>query len=219
MRWFDFLNDLGYFAIAVAALGSLSRTILIHWLNKDVAGYQSKLREAHDIEIEKLRNDLRIRSIEHEIRFRSIHEKQAEVIAETYSRLNILHTSVSSYVSIIGRGGGPSKEECLEAATAANKDFTTYFFPRKIFFPKETGQKVKTLSSKLADAANLMTSGLTSEKIKTGGFRDYWGSANDILDEHVPPLLDQLQLDFQKLLGVVALPHKDEELNNDKGIP
>ena len=67
--WLEVLGQLGVFGIA----GWLGRTIIVHWLDKDVANYRSNLQNTHNIEMERLRNDLRIRSIEHEIRLRSIH--------------------------------------------------------------------------------------------------------------------------------------------------
>ena len=81
MTWPDVVTQLASFGIGVAALGWLARAIIVHWLGKDVEQYRSKLQSAHDVEMEKLRNDLRLRSIEHEIRFRSIHARQADALA------------------------------------------------------------------------------------------------------------------------------------------
>lgn len=206
MTGLDVLTQLGTFGIGVATLGWLARTIFVHWLGKDVEQYRSKLQNAHDVEMEKLRNDLRLRSIEHEIRFRSIHERQAEALSGTYSRLYSLHRAVSSYVHFLDWSNGPSKEEKLKAVADTHEEFRSFFFPQKIFFPRSTGERVKSMADKCAEIANVFTRGQRREQMATRSPQqddgDYWDKAYEMMKDEVPPLLEQLERDFQRLLGV-----------------
>ena len=53
--------------------------------------HKAQLKSQSDIAIERLRADLSIATAEHNIQFARLHEKRAEVIAETYARLTELH--------------------------------------------------------------------------------------------------------------------------------
>jgi len=210
----DVLKQLGLFGIGVTAIGWLIRTIIVHWLDRDVAKYRSDLHSARDVEMERLRNDLRIRSIEHEIRFRSIHERQAEVLAETYSCLYKLNKAVASYIAILEHQGDPSKEEKLKVVSQMHDKFQSYFNPRKIFFPKTLGDRVMSVANKFAEIANIFTRGQQREQ--RGSYSppdepDHWQKAYDRMKDEVPPLLEQLEQGFQRLLGVTELCPNDSE--------
>lgn len=196
MMWLEVVQQLGIVAIVVSALAWIGRRAVTHWLDKNVAKYQSDLRNAHDVELEKLRNDLRLAATEHEVRFRSLHAKQAEVIAETYKRLCDVHTRVASYVNPLEWQGEPTKDEKAKIAAAAVKDFNDFFYPRLIFLPRETGSRVKELANKLVGVANEFSFG------RMGDGHDYWSKAHNFLKDEVPPLLLDLQNEFQRLLGV-----------------
>ncbi len=194
MAWLEFFEQVGLFGI----IGLVFKSIITHWLDKDVAKYHSSLQHTHNIALEKLRTDLSIRSIEHEIRFRSIHEKQAEILAETYSLLYQLQEVVASYVAISESSGEPTKKEKLKIVADASENFRTYFYPRKIFFPYATGESTSALANKLTEITNVFAIG----QIIQDGTVAYWGKTNKLIKEEIPPLLNQLEQEFQRLLGV-----------------
>ncbi len=203
--WWDIIETIGLSGIGIAAIAWLIQKIVIHWLDKDVEKFRNKLQCSHDVEIEKFRNDLNIRSIEHEIRFRSIHEKQAEILAETYSHLHEVHSAVTSYVKELELGSEPSKDEKAKVVYEAYEKFRAYFYPRKIYFPRQTGDRVQELGNKLVKTANTFAWGqwrerqgrpLSPEK------ENHWDTTAKMMEEEIPPLLEQLVNDFQNLLGV-----------------
>lgn len=211
MKLLSILENLCIFGAGLTVLGFLSRTIIIHWLNKDVEKYKAKLQNAHDVEMEKLRNELNIRYIEHDIRFRSIYEKQAEIIAETYSLLYELNRSVDSYVAILEQTGEPSKEDKFESVIKAYDDFKTYFYPRKIYFPQNISKEIENLSNTLVRISNEFSQGRWREQsgIPTKD-QNYWEETSKMIRETIPPLLRQLENDFQKILGVIDLRGKQD---------
>ena len=162
--WKEIAGQLGMFGIGVAALGVLSKMLLTHLFDQGIEKYKLGLQAAHDVEMEKLRNDLTLKSIEHEIRFRSIHERQATVIAETYAKIHDVQKAVSSYVAIFEEGGEPSKEEKLKLVANAYEAFRACFYPQRIFFPRATGKRIMDFSNKLADVVNLFTHGQRREE-------------------------------------------------------
>lgn len=162
--------------------------------------------------MERLRNDLRIRSIEHEIRFRSIHERQAKVLAGTYSRLYQVHRAVASYVAMFEQAGEPSKEEKLKIVVDAYEKFRSFFYPRKIFFPKTTGDQAMAVANKFSEIANIYTFG---ELLERSGRQplpegdDHWSKTMSMMRDEIPPLLEQFERDFQRLLGVEDTGEQD----------
>lgn len=218
--WLEVFRQLGVFTIAVAVIGWLGRTIIVHWLDKDVTNYRSNLQNTHDIEMERFRNDLRIRSIEHEIRFRSIHERQAKVLAGTYSRLYEVHKAVASYVAIFEQPNEPPKEEKLKIVADAYENFRSFFYPRKIFFPKTTGDQAMAVANKFSEIANLFTFGERRERsarppLPEGD--DHWSKTMNMMRDEISPLLEQLERDFQRLLGVDQTGEQDGKKQQEYG--
>lgn len=212
MTWTDLFSQLGVFGLGVTAVSFLCRSVIAHWLDRDVTRYRADLQRAHDLELESLRNDLRLRSIEHEIRFRSIHEKQAEVIAETYLRLYNVYSSVCSYVKEIEHSSEPSKAQKFKMTENAYTEFRQFVYPRLLYLPNATAQLVKELGNQLAGITNEFTFGLRKERHAPRSAStsdsdeddDFWMKADKMLEEQVPPLLKRLEADFQRLLGVRA---------------
>ena len=63
--------------------------------------HKAQLKSQSDASLERLRADLSIATVEHNIQFTRLHEKRAEVIAETYARLTELHVALGDYVKIL----------------------------------------------------------------------------------------------------------------------
>lgn len=218
--WTELFGQLGMFGIGVTAIGVLSKMLLTHLFDQGIEKYKLGLQATHDVEMEKLRNALTLKSIEHEIRFRSVHEKQATVMAETYAKIYEVHKTVSSYVAILEQGGDPSKEEKLKLVATAYEAFRDCFYPQRIFFPKETGRRVMDFANKLTEVTNMFTHGQqrearmvhnrrTSENEAAAAF-DHWDKTHKMMQDEVPPLLEQLEGDFQRLLGVTTCPGESE---------
>jgi len=205
----DLLRQIGFFGIAASAIAWLMRSLITNVLNKDIAQFKARLQHDNAIEMERLRGDLRILSIEHEIRFRSIHERQADALAGTYARLYEVQRAVGSYVSIIERSDEPSKADKLKIVGDAYEEFRSFFFPRRIFLPPMTAEAVRRTADKLAEITNVFTQGQRREQQRHRAHpqhdEDYWTKAYELLKHEVPPLLAQLEADFQRLLGVTNL--------------
>ena len=188
--------------ISIPVLAWLVRSIIKHWMDKDVEAYKAKLSAEHDREMENFRHALQIQAQEHEIRFRNIHEKQAEVIAEAYAKLHAVYAAIESYVSIMEWSGELSKQEKLEKAAKAVSEFNDYFFPKRIFLPKETAAKMDTMVKSLIQLGSRFTqSRIRREKDVTADM-DTWFKVWEELRAKVPPIFNDLQKNLQDILGI-----------------
>ncbi|HKQ49694.1 MAG TPA: hypothetical protein VJZ71_16595 [Phycisphaerae bacterium] len=208
--WFEIFAQLGRFGIGVAAIGWLTRTIVVHFLNKDVAKYRVELGHAHDIEMERLRNDLQLVAIEHEVRFRSVYERQAMVIARTYQKLSELHAAVANYARFLTMGDEPDLETKRKIVFGANDAFRDYYFPRRIFLPADTAQRVTDVSNTIVTLANTFTR--LQRPAPENASLDL-DERFDEIKESIDPALDALEKEFRTLLGMTSEP-QDPKTND-----
>jgi hypothetical protein len=213
----ELLTQLGAFGLVVAAVAWLVKKLVAHWLDRDVEAYKARLTSEQALQVERLRAALAREAAEHEIRFRSLQEKQAEVVAETYARLQKLYAATARYTSIFGTTADPSHEEMLKDVSAAHEEFAEYFYPRQIYLPSLTRARLRGVVKALVKAVHTMTRHVRDGEKRArvaerrgGEPRDLWGEAFDQFNNKVEPLFQRLEDDFQGLLGV-APTHGDTD--------
>ena len=198
-------------SVSVALLG------LLVWLTKSwiserlkhaiKAEYDEKLEthkaqlKAHsDVELERLRSQLNITATEHEVRFSRLHEKRAEIIAETYSLLKKLFFRLGDYVKIFEPAGDASKEERRVAFADAHKNYRTYYVTKLIFFPKKTATKLEEIDFELVKTFNEFVFGVEMAK----GAKDTtkkWTEIFERVKGEIKTALAELEDEFRRLLG------------------
>jgi len=159
----ELVTILGGTAIAVAALAWLAKSLVTHFLSKDIEKHKNDLAAQSALELDKLRAEFTRQALEHEVRFRRVDEKVAEHLAEIYQRLFRLYESVSSLVKILEWSNEPSKEDKLNATAEANRAFWDHFLPKRIYVPPKLYERIREVANKLADIANDFGRGLRRE--------------------------------------------------------
>ncbi len=218
-------QHLGITAIIAALIGWCFREGIKHWLDKDVADYKSRLESEKQIEMEKLRASLIQQATEHEIRFRSLHEKQAEIIAETYKRLKRFYDNVLSYTDLFEGASEPSRSEKLKTVNEAYQEFWQYYPLHAIYFPKITRKRVTELVNTLTSITRRMNQGLATydkkaqiaARVGKDMPEDPWDKAYEKMQKLVPPLLEAMEADFHRILGVKEdIPQDNSEVPTEK---
>lgn len=218
VNWNELIFQLGTFGIGataiVTAVSYLGKMLTTHWMDNAATEFKIQLQSTCDREMEQLRSHLQVKAIEHEIRFRSIHERQAQALADTYAKLYEVQRAVASYVKLFGYVGEPTADEKLKDISLAYEGFRASFFPQRVFFPKKIGDRIRELGNRLAEATNEYTramrrmAGDTSSQHRDSA-DDYEGrlsTALKIVQKDVPLLLEELEIEFQSLLGVSNPP-------------
>ena len=80
----ELVTILGGTTIAVTALAWLTRSLLTHWMSKDIERHKAQLASQNKLKIEKLRAELTRQTLEHEVQFRRVDERVAEHLAQAY---------------------------------------------------------------------------------------------------------------------------------------
>jgi hypothetical protein len=201
----ELLKQLGGTAIAVAALVWLARSIVTHWLSKDVETYKNRIKAESDIALDRARSELQILAARRNIEYSRIHEKRLEIISELAGKIREFHERVTAYVSAWEIAGGPTKEERRKLAIAALAEFNNYFVPRRFFLPKKTVQKIEAFRSGLHKISlDFMFYVEQGREVRHDPNKeiDVWTQANEYTDEKAPILIDELEDDFRKILGI-----------------
>jgi hypothetical protein len=202
----EVVKFLGGTAIVIAAIGWFVRSLIGHFLSKDVESFKQRLQSESTVELERLRHSLRLIVSEHEKQIHLLHERRAEVIAELYARLKEFVGAAASFASLVEWKGEPTKEE--KAAKLADKayEFHHYFQAKRIFFSEDVCAKVDTVFQEVHAASMKYRVWLAHSK--DGGGRAYekmdeaWTEAWDTMKDKVPPLVAAVEAEFRSLLGV-----------------
>jgi hypothetical protein len=161
--------------------------------------HKAQLKAQSDVEIEKLRSQLNITATEHEVRFSRLHEKRAEVIAETYSLLQELFTRLAYYVKFYEPAGDMPKAERRKAAAEAALKFRDYYTHKLIFFPKATADKLEDIDRQLVIAYNEF---FFDVEIPQGRDTiDKWKEIFNRVKGTIQEALRELEDEFRRLLG------------------
>ena len=96
----EVVKFLGGTALVLAAVGWLVRSLIGHFLSKDVESFKHRLQSESTVELERLRHSLRLVASEHEKQIHLLQERRAEVIAELYARLIEFLGAAESFASL-----------------------------------------------------------------------------------------------------------------------
>jgi hypothetical protein len=211
---FDSISSFLAQAAVVAALSGALIWLTRSWISERLANsirheyeirleaYKSELRAESEIAIEKLKSQLQLTAVEHQIRFAKLHEKVAEVLAETYARLMNLQLAVGDYVKAWESTSGPSKSDRRIVAAKAMQEVNEYYLPRKLFIHPDAAKKVEELRNRLFRiTTDFMISVEQPDYGKQPDIAE-WGKAYKAMTDDVAPMFKSLEAHFQKLLGL-----------------
>jgi hypothetical protein len=155
--------------LATAGITSAAVSAFILWISKEwlteklrariKSEYDEKLEthkaqlKAHgDVETERLKSQLSVAAAERQFQFANLHEKRGEVIAATYSALQIMFAALAEYTKMIEIGGGPSREERGKLFAEAGNKFLDLFTTTKIYLPRDTAIQVEKIFQEIRGA-------------------------------------------------------------------
>lgn len=200
--WQTILLALGGNAAMLAVLGCLSKSLLERVLVRDSRRLEYELKSKADKEIENFKSELATAATEHQIRFSRLHERRAEVIAESYGLLSSLHAGLADYVKIFEPAGGPSKEDRRKVVVDAHNAFIGYYSKNKIFLSKAAVEMLDNINQ---DSRRSFYEFLYEVEVPqvTGGisYIEKWNKVFTEVSKAMPEALEELEGEFRRLLG------------------
>lgn len=201
------ITILGGASLLIGAVAWLMRSIINHFLSKDIENYKIRLKAETDQKIEEFRTSLRMSAFEHEIRFLHLHEKRAEILAELYKRLVDAVSAARIFVAPVNldldeEGDKNRHKEAIEKSTS----FYNYFDIHRIFLSDELCLKIEGLTNhiRIPIIEHAFFLEHPDFELKLGSDKiDIWSKAwNAITEKGVPEARKALENEFRKLLGV-----------------
>ena len=181
-------------------IGERVKNDIKYQYDQKLESHKAQLKADQEVAIENCRADLRIAAFEHETRFAELHAKRAEIVAETYARLQDLVYLVADYVKIVETSADPPHEERRIKANDALKEFGDYYRPKRIYLPGDTEKRIDDFVAGLYQVARSFARGVEGGLDEKTG-RDSWGDADEWMESKAKPLFADLKNEFRQLLG------------------
>jgi hypothetical protein len=199
--WQELLKLLGGFAIIVSAVAWVVKSVVTHFLDRDVEEYKSQLATESAREIENLKTQLQLTAKEHEVRFSKLHEKRAEIIADLYSKLSRAHRESNILMfRIEQKEDEASLKTAADFAYKASISASGFFEGNQLYLSKELSDSIRRI---------LSTMQLTSLSfpydgdIRTRGL-DIWKEQS----QKISAIMSKLEKEFRLMLGSEKEPEK-----------
>jgi hypothetical protein len=87
MTWQQILAAIAIPSALIAALAFLARSIVLHWLGKDIELHKARLSADAQLALERLKGELSKQAFEHQVRFEALHASQVAAIEALYVKL------------------------------------------------------------------------------------------------------------------------------------
>ena len=138
-------------------------------------------------------------------RFSKLHEIRAQIIADLYGRLYEFHWAVCSFLRDFHKANHDAQR--VQELDAKSYDFKDFFDKHRIYFTENICSKIDALVNSLDSAYVPLVPGTDRNDKQV---KQDWNKCAKIVKEKCPEIIESLERDFRKILGVTE---SGEELN------
>lgn len=216
--WKQILIVLGGNATLIVVLAWLGKSLLSHFLSKDLDKFKGALNAEYTIASEKLKHELKLIASEHEVRFQKLHEKRADVIAEIHRLIREVHAKMRHLsLFFIGDMDEKPKKEVFDKVMEASGNLYNYFYENSIYLPEKLWDTTeKFVMSVRREAEKFMRidqprlwSIVDAPLDETLKLREKWREEHSeaweknrkFFDEELPKVKRELEREFRRLMG------------------
>ncbi len=172
--------------LLVGALAYLLRALFDRGLERD---------------LERHKSELAAQLFEYQTKFSVIHEKRAEVIAELYSRLARARRELAQLTAALQPGGQSLHAKKQQAADACN-EAAEFFNERRLYMDLKTSEKIDRILETMKSAFYDFNTAQQEDEYKPDPSGLGVQASKQVRDD-LPPLLRELEGQFQNILGIV----------------
>jgi len=206
MGFNEIIAAIGGSAVLFAAMAWLTRSVINHFLSRDLEKFKLKLQEESQQELMRLQSSLQLVAFEHQIRFSQLHERRAKIIAELYSKVVELYRKVSTFVRLYKSLEEAKNKENIKDLWKAADEFQNYFDKHRIYFNKDTCTIIDSFNEALSQASsNLIVFIQNAPQITLTAKQiwDEWNKSMKLIEDTVPKIKESLERSFREILGVL----------------
>jgi hypothetical protein len=174
--------------------GGLAVYFLRVWVS---ARLNNSIKHEYDAKLEAYKTQLSISTIEHQVRFSKLHEKRAEVVAETYSCLVQVLLSLEEYTSILQFSNEPNTQEKLTKLLSVFYKFRALYKEKAIFYPLQVFEELKKIDQQILTVTAEYAESMQRPSQKFEELVIIRGK----IDSDIKSILKDLEQEFRVLLG------------------
>lgn len=196
--WETILAAIGGTTALLLTAGFLVRSLIVHFLDKDVEAYKVKMQADANRQLEAFKTELRL------VEFRStkLHDKRAEAVAEIYRRLANLQYAMNDYIWTFEDEAEQkvSRPEKAKKLDAARNSFFTYFDGNRILLNDGICNKLDDYHRTVLGIFNsyAITFHFGSPEIEVQ--HDAIKQAFQQMKDHADPIRKDLTKEFRRIL-------------------
>lgn len=205
------ITDIGVSGALFAAVAWLGRSIVKHFLSKDIEKYKINLQAESQKELVRLQSSLQLVELEHQVRFSQLHERKVNIISQMYSRLVKLHRAATTFVKYYQSVGEQEKKDYLQQLRDAADSHDEYFDKHRIFFREELCSKIDDFNGNLSEACSKLAFFFEEAKVievSEEQLWEAWNRAMESMKKEIPVIKQLLEQSFREELGVLEKVQK-----------
>lgn len=133
--------------LAIIGLKRLAGALPGRLLSRNLEQYRSHLERDREAELEHLRATLQRIAVEHQVRFTRLHERQAEIIAEVYAKLDDLHHAFKEWSqhSLMAGEDEHSLQAFEKGALEKHNVFAVCYYRNAIWLDRRTCDSITAI--------------------------------------------------------------------------
>ena len=192
--WQTIITNVGGTAAIALALGWLVRSLITHYMDKDVDRFRDQLaKEAH----------------QHNVVFSRLHERRVETVDGIYGRLVLAQAKTEAYLQPLELAHPEHVADLRKAkgeeAVNALESFWEYSSTNAIWLSHEIENQVNEILELLREQVSRVAWARAMARDEESGERamQEWGEAWSSVQRKVPVLRAALAKEFRRLLGVL----------------
>ena len=211
MTWFEVCRDIGVFGIAAFII----QRIIEHASTKKLEKYKQELdftirnyQLTLDTDLERYKSELNL----HLTRQTTLHDKRLNIIDEMYKKLVTLDSGMRAMtgMQLVFEDAEKENQERVTTAQTAFVEYNNYFLYHKLYFNKTISELLENIRKEY-QSANFdyfepkRIQSFTGGRPSSEGYRlavETSQRASKRIQDDIPKILEQLEEQFRKLLGV-----------------
>ena len=199
----ELLKTLGTTAIVVGASAWLIKSLITHFLSRKIESYKVELKAESDQKIEEVKSRLQILAQEHQTIFSRLHEKRAEIVAESYGLIHDVYSKAVGLGQDVFQGGLQTPKDRVKEVFDDCLKFYDFFQRRRIYFSEEVCTMMDDFIKIIGETNMALRHAPDNLSHAIKGSEEAYNKMAILMDR-LPKIRKLIERDFRILLGVVA---------------
>jgi len=183
-------------SVLMLAVGFLIKSIIGHFLKKDLEVFKSKV----NLELDKYKYKIELENEKGKIQYALLQEKRALVIERFYSLLMKFDKSAKDLMALFQPAGTLPEHEKAKITAGDANTFLDYYNEHRIYFDESTCKLIDDINEKFRKA---WIDFQFKDKIKREKAEDdLWLKSWKTITEEIPAVRREVENNFREILGI-----------------